>query len=82
MDELMEEYNAWLVTRPQVIQDMAASHPPFHYYRMQSTGQLVSILAFSEDRTVRVHVHDELGLMDFEVFGVDIDDLAREGTDG
>lgn len=55
--------------------------PPWHYYDMPKTGQIVTIEAYGEDGTVRVTVvGDQISvpaIISFEVFGVSPDDLVK-----
>lgn len=70
---------AWLAGRPAVIQEMVRTHPPGRLYRMKSTGQRVTLLSYSEDRTCRVDISGEYNVLCFErkVFGVEIADLEE-----
>ena len=78
-DAKRAEWRAWLSGRPQVIQEMAASHPPHLLYRLKSTGQRVTLLSYGEDRKCRVLVSGEYNLVAHErqVFGISIDDLEE-----
>lgn len=41
-------FDNWVKTRPQIIQDAALVLPPDIYYRIKSTGQKVSIVSYFE----------------------------------
>ena len=73
------EFEVWLRALPESIQPLVRSHPPDRLYRMASTGQRVTIVSYSEDRTVTVDVTGEFNLISFarRVFGVEIDDLSE-----
>lgn len=69
-----DSFRKWAATRPPAIQAMCEKMPPWRLFRMEDTGQLVSVIGYFEDGTVRVHVHEDPRLIDlsgFEVFGVD-----------
>ena len=78
-EEQLRDWQEWLAERPQVIKDMAASHPPNRLYRMTSTGQRVTLMSYGEDRTCRVAVTGKYNFVSHErqVFGVAIDDLVE-----
>lgn len=78
-DDIDAELQRWLSDRPKVIRDMAASHPPDRLYRLKTTGHRVTILAYSENRTVRVNVSGRYNFLSHErnVFGISIDDLEE-----
>ena len=71
--------NEWLQGRPDCIIDMVKRYPPNVLYRMKSTGQRVTIIAYAEDGTVRVLVSGDYNaiIFDREVFGVNIEDLEE-----
>lgn len=64
---------AWLETRPPVVRDVAERFPPWHLYRLTTTGQNARIVAYAENGTVRCDCwHDwapEFTLVN--VFGID-----------
>ena len=68
-------FNEWLQGRPNCIIDMVKRYPPDVLYRMKSTGQRVTIIAYAEDGTVRVLVSGDYNavIFDREVFGVNIE---------
>lgn len=74
-----EEWEKWVSTRPKVIQDMCKKLPPGRLYKMKGTGQKVTIVSYSEDRTVTVSVDGRYNLVTFDrnVFGVDPDSLEE-----
>ena len=69
-DSLWEE---WVESRPPIVQKMARAYPPNRLYRLDPTGQRVTILAYGEDGTVRVSVKGKYNFVLFnrEVFGID-----------
>lgn len=76
--ELDESWSQWLRGRPQVIQDLAARFPPNLAYVLKTTGQIVTLQAYSEDGTLRVCVLPEYSgpvTGGCSVFGIEPDDL-------
>jgi hypothetical protein len=71
--------NEWLQGRPDCIIDMVKRYPPNVLYRMKSTGQRVTIIAYAEDSTVRVLVSGDYNaiIFDREVFGISLEDLEE-----
>jgi len=74
-----KELEEWLATRPLIIRELAAKCPPDRLYRMKSTGQRVTIVAYSEAGTVRVNVTGQFNVVTVErsVSGVSVDDLEE-----
>lgn len=72
-------WDAWVATRPPIIQEMCAKLPPNLLYLYKSTGQRVTIESYSENGTVTVQVSGEYNLIEFErsVFGVPQDELEE-----
>jgi len=71
-------WDEWVKTRPECIQKMCASHPADNIYQMKSTKQIVTMISYSEDGTVKVEITNKYVnqvAFDREVFGVDINDL-------
>jgi precorrin-6B methylase 1 len=69
----------WLKGRPPSVRSMAKKMPPWTLFRMKDTEQIVSVIGYFEDGTVRVHVHEDpraFGVPGWEVFGVKPDDLT------
>lgn len=73
------EWHDWLFTRPDCIKSMAAKCPPNRLYRMKSTSQRCTIIAYSEDGTVRVNITGQYNFVihSRQVYGVAIDDLEE-----
>jgi hypothetical protein len=71
--------NEWLQDRPDCIINMVKQYPPDVLYRMKSTGQRVTIVAYAENGTVRVLVSGDFNaiILDREVFGVSLEDLEE-----
>lgn len=80
--EQMAEWEAWVASRPEVVQAMARKMPPWNTYRVTSTGQCAQVVAYGEDGTVRVNVWRDDGPPGFEeltfrqVFGMDPNDFT------
>ena len=79
-----EALKQWLADRPQIIKDLAASHPPDGEYRLANGADddLYTIYSYSEDGTITVTRHNRLfgGMPMWNVFGMKPEDLVR--TDG
>lgn len=72
-------FREWVESRPSVVQDLVRRYPPNVLYRMKTSGNRGTIVAYAEDGTVRVRVRPEYNLLDFprEVFGVHPSDLEE-----
>ena len=79
--ELIDQagWDAWVASRPPVIQELCALLPPDNLYKMKSTGRRVTIVSYAEDRTVTVAVTGDYNLVALErqVFGINPDDLEE-----
>lgn len=84
----LEEFHAWLETRPQIIKDMAARCPPDRIYRRlgdtnaEALGNIMTLVSYHEDGTVRVRILKEFNPRmwepcEREVFGIPIDKLIE-----
>ena len=73
------EWNKWVATRPQIIQDLCNRLPPDRLYKMTSTGHRVFLYSYQENGTVTVVVSGEFNAIIFprRVFGVKPDDLIE-----
>jgi CYTH domain-containing protein len=73
------EWANWLKTRPASVRRLCERLPPDRLYRMKSTGQRVTLIAYSENDTVRVNITGRYNLVSFDrqVFGVSADDLEE-----
>ena len=74
-----EGMKEWLLTRPQVIQDMAKLIPPGRLYRLHDGGRRVFPYSYNENGTLTVVVSGEYNLVVFErnVFGIKPEDLEE-----
>lgn len=78
--ELIEpDFSEWVKTRPEVIQEMMASHPPDRLYLLKTSNHRVTIYSYSEDKTVTVSVTGDYNKIVFprNVFGISIGDLEE-----
>jgi hypothetical protein len=69
---------AWLAERPPQVRALAERFPPNQLFRLKTTGQIVSTLAFAEDGTLRVLLdqkYNPAAIWSREVFGINPDDL-------
>lgn len=73
----LRAWQKWLATRPAAIQALSARFQPWGLYRLKTTGQIVCVRSFNEDGTVKVLVVGRYNFfpLDYEVFGIDPDDL-------
>jgi hypothetical protein len=71
-------WNEWVATRPPIIQEMCRRLPPDRLYRIKDAHRC-TIVAYSEDGTVRVNVSGEHNFLMFdrEVFGINPNDLTE-----
>lgn len=72
--EQVSEFEKWVATRPDLIQQMVRQFPPDRLYRMRSTGHRVLIHAYSESGTVTVLVlyrWNRVLAFERQVFGID-----------
>lgn len=77
-----DELEEWLATRPQVIKDLAATHPPDAEYRLSSDpdGDSYQIYSYNEDGTMKVIRYKRLTdsmLPMWTVFGMRPEDLVK-----
>ena len=82
VDELVyESLEEWLANRPQVIKDLAASHPPDGEYRLANDpdGDSYQVYSYNEDGTIKVirymRLADSMVPM-WTVFGMRPEDLV------
>lgn len=77
--EKLEEYNKWLKSRPRTIQKLCQKCPPDRLYRIRDTGERCYIVAYSEDRTIRVAITGKYNytMIDKTVFGLLPEDLEE-----
>lgn len=63
----------WVKSRPPALQEMCKRLPPDRLYRLEDTGQRVTIASYEEGGTVTVIVSGKYNAVMFErqVFGVD-----------
>jgi hypothetical protein len=77
----LASWDEWVAGRPPAVREMCESFPPWHYYDMPKTGQIVTVRAYAEDGTMRVLVvGDQISIpaiVPLEVFGVPAEDLVR-----
>ena len=80
-DEMLEEWEEWLKSRPPQIAEVARCYPPWELFRMGS-GHRCTVHSYGEleDGTVSltVSVTGEYNFVAFDrnVFGIDPDELA------
>jgi hypothetical protein len=75
----LERFNRWLLDRPAIVQDLVRRFPPDALYRKLSTGQIVTVVAYSEAGTLRVYVEPDCAgpaTAACEVYGVPPNDLV------
>ena len=77
-----DEWDAWVATRPAVIQDLCRRFPPSRVFWLSDPGQVVRVWAYSEDGTLTVVVDPaenphRIMLCGLRVFGVPAADLRE-----
>lgn len=72
-------WDAWVASRPPVVQELCALLPPDRLYLLKSSGHRVTIASYAENRTVTVDVTGAFNALTFErqVFGVKPEDLEE-----
>jgi len=73
-----KEDNEWLSGRPEIIRNMYSKYPPNSIYRLLTTGQIVGLVSYFENGTVKVEVLSDI--VPVHVFGVDPKDLENTGV--
>ena len=70
---------AWVESRPPVVQELCRLLPPDRLYLLKSSGHRVTLLSYSENRTVTVAVTGEFNsvVFDRQVFGIKPEDLEE-----
>lgn len=78
-EEHRARIDAWLATRPTVIQELAAQFTGDRLYRLKSTGHRVTIYSYLEDGTMTVLVTGKYNRVMFErrVFGIKPEELVE-----
>jgi hypothetical protein len=77
-DEQRREWEEWLSSRPNVVQDLARRFPPwvgFAWVGHDDPDEWYRVVSYSEDGTMRV-VRYERELQVCQVFGVTVDRLT------
>ena len=69
----------WVASRPPVVQVMCALLPPDRLYLLKTSGHRVTLISYSENRTVTVEVTGQFNAVDFDckVFGISPEDLEE-----
>ena len=77
-DEQTAIWREWLAGRPESVRGVAERFRPWMLYRLTTTGQRCSVIAFAEDGTIRIQAeHPALGeISAVEVFGIDPETLV------
>lgn len=82
--EELAAWNEFVASRPAAVRTLCEKLPPWHYYDMPETGQIVTVEAYNEDGTVRVTVVGDRisipAILSFEVFGVMPDGLVKRDS--
>jgi len=80
-DEQMEEWREWVAERPTTVRPLCEKFPPWNYYDMPKTGQVVTVDSYNENGTMTVTVvGDQISIpaiVSFGVFGVLPEDLIK-----
>ena len=77
--EQTREWDAWVQSRPTIIQELCRRFPPDRLYRLKSSGHRVTLHSYSEDETMTVNVTGDYNFVAFEwrVFGISPTDLEE-----
>jgi hypothetical protein len=77
----LKRWNNWVAKRPPVVRDLCERFPPWKYFDMPKTGQVVTVLSYFENGTLKVWVHADRvstpAVVQFGVFGVPPEDLKE-----
>lgn len=80
-EQEISAWKEWVASRPDSVREICERLPPWHYYDMPKTGQIVIIKSYSEDGTVSVQIAgDRISIpviVPFGVFGVPAGDLMQ-----
>lgn len=81
-EENKAAWASWVSTRPDSVKAPCERFNPWGLYRLKTTGQIVSVVSFSENGTLRVNVHHDPRPvpplpLPFGVFGIKPDDLSE-----
>jgi hypothetical protein len=73
------EYEEWVASRPEIVRQMIATHPPTKLYRLADTNQRVTIASYGEDGTVSVTITGQYNVVAFDrqVFGIPLAALTE-----
>jgi len=74
-----QEWDEWVSSRPEIIQDLCKRFPPYNLYRLKNSGHRVTLYSYSEDGTMTVNVSGEYNavMFDRQVFGIKPDNLVE-----
>ncbi len=77
--EQEQAWREWVETRPPVVRTIAERFDPWTLYRLNTTGQRVTLHSISEDGTVTVNVLGDFNFVVNEraVFGINPDHLEE-----
>lgn len=77
--EQEKEWDEWVASRPQIIQDLCKKIPSYKLYLLKNSGHRVTIYSYSEDGTMTVNVTGKYNkvIIDRQVFGIKPDDLEE-----
>lgn len=75
-EQITKEFYDWLDTRPEIIQELGKKYPPWLDYKLN--GKPCQLLSYCEDGTVTVNTSDIFGLVGYNVFGVNPEELIVE----
>lgn len=52
-EDMLRDWNEWVASRPEPVRSLCEKFPPWQYYDMPKTSQIVVVEAWSEDGTMR-----------------------------
>lgn len=78
-EEDLEAWADFVADLPENVRPVCKAFPPWKYYRMPKTGQIVTVLSYADDCTMTVLVVGDAfsvpAIFETEVFGVPPTDL-------
>ncbi len=74
-----EAWEEWILERPECIHDLCRRFPPNILYKLNGSGNRVTVCSYNEAGTLTVDVSGEYNSVTFErqVFGVKPEDLTE-----
>jgi len=70
-------WDEWVASRPEVVRDLCQRFPGYNLYRLKPTDQIVQMVGYHENGTMKVYVLEEHNAITsgYCVFGIFPEDL-------